>query len=1573
MPSTDDRVVQMQFDNAAFEQKVASTVASLDKLKTSLDFANANKGLGDISASARSFDLSGIATALEGISGRFTAMGAVAFSVISNITNRAVDAGIQLGKSLSLEQVMSGFQEYQTNMNSIQTILANTKSDGSTLDDVNAALDKLNEYSDKTIYNFSQMARNIGTFTAAGVGLDDSVNAIKGIANLAAISGSSAEQASGAMYQLSQALAAGRVNLMDWQSVVSAGMGGEIFKKALFETGKALGTINDVPLGATFEEWEAKGGTFRDQMKSGWLTADVLKTTLGAFSGDLDVATLKMLGFSDAAAQEMIDLGSLGQAAATEVKTLTQLVSTVKESVGSGWAATFRIIVGDFEEAKGIFTAFNTAIGKIVGESADKRNKLLQGWKDFGGRNLLIESIVIAFKSLASIINTVKSAFSDVFPPMTSYRLFELTQNLRDFLAKLQPTQEQLSNLRHIFVGVFSALSIGWEVVKGVFGVFKDLFDSIQIFDKDSGGALKFFADLGDKVNRLRISLVEGGGIAKFFDNISESLKTFFSGLTLDNALDKFVDLVTKLKDAVFGLFGGTAPEKPKVLSDALDVLGERFGWIKDLANKVRDAWGTLTSKLEVLRAKLGEVGDFIKENFGDIPQKIADSISNADYDQALDTVNTGLLAGVALLVRNFLKNDLGISGFFNNINKALSSLTGTLDAMQTKLKAEALFKIASALALLTGAVVVLSLVNSGDLTKAMTAMAIGFGQLVTAMAVLSKITSGPMGNAGLAALATGLVLLSGAMLVLSFAAKSMADMDWSEMGRGLAGVMGLLTAISLAVGPISENSSGLIRASIGIGGIAIALNIMVLAVKGFASMDLKTMAQGLAGVVIALDALVSAVNLMPDQLSMVKAGVGILAIGVGLNFVASATMLFATLNWEELGKGLAGVGAGLLIITAAMKLMSKNKNMAITGAGLLMVGIGLVSVAEAVKSMSTLSWEEMAKGLAGLAGSMGILAIGLFTMSGSLLGSAALVIASFALGKLADVLKKFSNISWDETLHGLGVLGLTFAGLAIGTAILIPLIPAMMGLGSALLFVGAGAALFGVAAFLFATAFGIIATAGSQGVSVLLSALKGIIELLPEFISSIGEGLILLAQKILEALPAMIASLSKVIAALLQLVIDNIPKLAEALKTFILESLKALDEIIPQVVATGLKLLLSLLKGIADNIAEITTTVIDIIVGFLDAVTERLPELTAKGAELLVEFLKGIANNIGTVVDQVVDIILNFVNALTERVDEIVTAGADLLAAFLKGIADNISTVATSVGEIITSFITAMTAQMINIIGAGVDMIVALIKGVGNAMSRIVTAGVDTLIAFLDGLGENITDLVDAGWDFVIQVMNGISDSIDEHIDEFRDAGLRMAGAIVNGLTFGLAGKLKDAGLGGVDLGNKVIQGAWDSLSINSPSKEFMKIGGAVVDGLTIGLSRSAPAIGESKALGVSLIDSLRQTLTQLPEVMSTIDNFTPTIRPVLDLGNVISGANQIGSILGGGGLVSGLTSSQAAYLAGSVNVIDTTGVDVSSSTPREITFQQNNYSPTALSTADIYRQTRNQIALAKEELSRG
>jgi ABC-type multidrug transport system fused ATPase/permease subunit len=183
----------MKFDNAAFETNVAQTMSTLDKLKAALKFDGASKGIADIEQTAKRMDLSPAGAAVDALSARFVAMSTIAITALSNITSKVIDVGIQMGKSLSVDQISSGFSEYETNINSVQTILANTKAKGSTIDDVNEALDKLNKYSDQTIYNFSEMARNIGTFTAAGVGLDQSVNAIKGIANLAAISGSNSQ------------------------------------------------------------------------------------------------------------------------------------------------------------------------------------------------------------------------------------------------------------------------------------------------------------------------------------------------------------------------------------------------------------------------------------------------------------------------------------------------------------------------------------------------------------------------------------------------------------------------------------------------------------------------------------------------------------------------------------------------------------------------------------------------------------------------------------------------------------------------------------------------------------------------------------------------------------------------------------------------------------------------------------------------------------------------------------------------------------------------------------------------------------------------------------------------------------------------------------------------------------------------------------------------------------------------------------------------------------------------------------------------------------------------------------
>ena len=377
----DSRVVEMQFDNRHFERNVQTSLSTLDKLKQSLNLTGASKGLEDISSAANKVNFSDMMTGIEQVGVKFSYLQATIQHQLNNIVDSAVSAGKRMASALTIDPVKTGFSEYETQINAVQTILANTSHAGTDINDVNKALDELNLYADKTIYNFTEMTRNIGTFTAAGLGLEESTAAIKGIANLAAVSGSTSTQASTAMYQLSQALANGKVNLQDWNSVVNAGMGGKVFQDALVRTAAAM-------QGVTEETFRANNitGSFRESISSrdggGWLTAEVLSNTLQQFTGDLTEAELAAQGFTAEQIKSIQAMGVTANEAATKVKTYTQLWDTLKESAQSGWSQTWKTLVGDFEEAKEMWTGVSDTIGKIINDSSERRNTMLSGALD---------------------------------------------------------------------------------------------------------------------------------------------------------------------------------------------------------------------------------------------------------------------------------------------------------------------------------------------------------------------------------------------------------------------------------------------------------------------------------------------------------------------------------------------------------------------------------------------------------------------------------------------------------------------------------------------------------------------------------------------------------------------------------------------------------------------------------------------------------------------------------------------------------------------------------------------------------------------------------------------------------------------------------------------------------------------------------------------------------------------------------------------------------------------------------------------------------------------------------------
>jgi len=1599
MASVDNRVVRMEFDNAVFQKKIADTLTSLSHLDKALKLTGATKGLTDVSAASKKVDLTPIGTGVQSISAGFLALSTIAVTALSTITHAAITSGTQMVKSLSLDPILDGFREYELNIGSIQTILANTRADGTGLQEVNAALDQLNDYSDKTIYNFGQMTKNIGTFTAAGVDLDTSVASIKGISNLAAISGSSAEQAATAMYQLSQAVSTGTLRLMDWNSVVNAGMGGEVFQKALFETGVAMGTITDAPVGTTFEEWTSKGNSFRDSLQEGWLTGEVLTNTLKGFTGEMTEAQLLSIGYTKEQAQQILELGQTGVEAATKIRTLSQLMNTVKETVASGWSESFRTVFGNFEEASELFTHVNDTISDFVKGNAEARNELLAGWKELGGRDILLRGLGDAFKALSEILSPIQEVFRDIFPKTTAVRLLDITKGFAEFTASLRPSEKTIENIKRIFTGLFSALDIGWTIIKEGVGFIKDLV--LQFSGLGEGRILEFAADIADFFTNLREGLDRGQAIGRFFDDLSRSLRGP-------------IQYIKELKEAVFGLFDDFDSEQLEVVGESAGRFGQRFSTLGEILERVSGLWEPIQGFFDRVMEILNSAGEVIGGWFQELGHKLAEAMGPGDFDAVLDALNVSLLGGIALLISKFLSGGLNLNfgdGLFSNISSAFEELTGVLDAMQTSIRADALLKIAGAVALLSVSVVALSLIDSEALTRALVAMAIGFGQLMATFAILNSMDVGLINGSTFAAIAAGMILLSTAILILSGAVAVLGSMSWEDLTKGLVGITVLLAVLTTSAVILSKNAGPILLASISLIAMSTAISILAGAVAIFATMEWDTLIKGFAGVAAGLLILAGAMRLMPADLAL--RGVGLILIATALNILAGAVALFATMEWDTLIKGFAGIAAGLVIIGLAMHLMPPN--MLLTAAGLIGVSIALNILALALKTLGGMTWEEMGKGLLALAASLFILVVATNAMSGALAGAAAMLVVSAALAVLAGVLIALAQVSFGDLLTAIGAIALALTVFGIAAALLTPVVPTLLGLGAAMLLLGGAFALFGVGALAVAKAFELLGRAGPEGAKALTAALEAIGDALPALIRGFAKGLLELVDVFLDAAPVLAKALGVLLGHIIDTLTELVPKVGKLALALIKTLIEVIEDAVPDIVELGINLVIALLTGIRDNIYQVAELAIEIITEFLEAIADNLEDAIQAGVDLIVAFLSGITEGFddivqaasdlitgfieaiagfyGDIIEAGADALISFLNGMTENTDQILvavgilvltfiaglsnlssrisTAGTDALVDFLAGMTNNLNKVSNAVTTLITTFISTVSRNATKITNAGANAIINFVTGLGKNVNRVISAGVTVIINFLKGVSSNTLRLAEAAADIVIDFLNALADVINEKAPQLRAAGANLAFAIIDGMTGGFASKAASVAESARSVAAGAVNAAERFLGIRSPSKVFFEIGEFMAEGMALALDGDDSVARSSTALATRATEALRNSIDKAVSSVGDIPDFRPVIAPVLDLTDVRAGAKSISSLIGASNDLTPNVSFRQA------NAIATTSVPVPDASeegvggPNVVQFNQTINSPETLSTSAIYKNTRNQITLAKEELN--
>ena len=1360
------------------------------------------------------FKATPIGEQLDAVQPHFKALEAIGVVAMGNLAAKAATYGMQLASDLT-NGIRSGLEEYETQLNSVQTILANTQREGANLTQVNTALNQLNTYADKTIYNFTEMTRNIGTFTAAGVDLQTSVNSIKGIANLAAISGSSSQQASTAMYQLSQALATGTVKLMDWNSVVNAGMGGQVFQDLLVQTSEKLQT------GA--KQFIAAKGSFRDSLKEGWLTSDVLTQSLNILAMDITdvekaVQSLVSKGYTEEEARQLVQLAQTAQDAATKVKTFSQLIDTAKEAVGSGWSQSMQIIFGDFEEAKDLWTGVSDEINNIINAQSQARNQLLSsgfssgykqlvnegivdtqsfqdiltnlggkdyvgglvkqygsfekslhaGWLTAGmlkdgvaqltqkvdgyddatkqnlgitneqinqlnalnaglqngsisadefakkmqrmsGRENVIQGLANVWNSLKTIIQTVGKAWDEVMPSMNGDTIYALTEAFRKFTEGLKPSPQLLNVIT--------------TATKGVATAFKAFLGVVGLAAKGFGVLLGFAGKISGAFINIASSVIDGARAFAAYVRQSQVVTNLIK--FWESAFSSFGTVVETIGKSISGVFDGMFDGIKKGSSGFPDILGiisnaladwtkevdrygtefqrafqDKFGTVPDIAQKVSDKIASAVQSLQPVFDWIGdrvrEIGEAIQRFFGDLNGKIT-------LDQILSLINGGLLTGVLVGLRKFIKglnevgDDLEKSTFKGALKKTLDDIGNSFKDFAKSFKIVSITAIAASIKLLADALTQLSTIRTEKILPALGAMTAIITVMTGMMAGLSALAS-ITNKAGklvfdfdaLNKVALAMVALGASMKLMAEAAYMLKDMDpaqiaviFGSMATAIVALGGSIALMGTAK-PERLNAVGTNMIKLGAGFVLMASSLVVLAraILMIASVKPDALARSMNAVALGIVLLTTAMAGLGAgaKFGADYSGIGknILLMATALIPLAAAVKILGSMDLDDLAKGLGSIAIGLGVLAGAMAglgyIQGIGGSYGKSAAAIMAFATAMVLLAVPIKVLGGMDLGNLAKGVGALvitlgafAGAMAIFSKFNGQFAGMLMASAAILSFATAAVALTIPIKVLGGMDLNSLAKGLSGFGLALAGM-VAAMNLMP--QNMSGQAAGMIAFAAGITVLAVA----------IRLMGSMDIKQLTTGLIGFYGAL------VGLGF---AGQVLGPMAAELMAVAKAMGVfgLACLAIGAGMALAGAGLT----ALAATGSAAGGILATALDALIQFIPALAKSLATALIGVLQVIVAALPQILDALSSILRDLMAWLVQQVPAVADAVVTMIDKILQVVAAHADTIT---DSLVT----ILVAALNAVAGHAPEITAALGNVMTAIFTAIADSIRNL-----------------------------------------------------------------------------------------------------------------------------------------------------------------------------------------------------------------------------------------------------------------------------------
>lgn len=1532
MSKIDERVVGMKFNNSQFEQGIKTSMGSLDSLKSKLNMTGASKGLENLNVASKNVDLSSLGASVDNISSRFSAMSVVAITAIASIAHQATAAGIGLVKSFSVDPISEGFSDYNAKLTSVQTIMSAT---GASIEKVDGYFRQLDEYSDKTIYNLRDMTGAFAKFTNAGIKMETSVPAIKGIANMVALAGQDANAAAIAFYNIPQSLNAGFLTSIDYKSLNLANVATKEWRDQVIAAAVSAGKLKKIGKDA-FSVVAGKAGNstdaaglFNAQLKEGWASSEVL---LKVFKDYGDITTA---------------IGRKAQAAAQNVKSIPMMFETLRAAVGTGWTDTFEVIFGNVTEATKLWTGLTNTIGGFLEKISLARNNPLKDWKKLGGQLAAVDAIKFAFQALMSIIKPIIGAFKHIFPAKTGKQFADVTKTIRDFMKSLILGKDSATKLNRTFVGIFAVLDIGFQIIKGVAKLFFSFFSVIGAGVNPVLTVTSFLGKLIERFQELAHPRTGKGGIEGFFDKlinakdkilipliaiISKLANSFIAFISpkVTDFVDLLFETFSKLSTSPIAAFFNQVGEAISVLmtgnfSGFLDKLGGSFSFLAPIVDVVRTSIINLSNRLGgISSAVLTPIIDSITKlsdkfkslgDSSDIPELPEIKFDLMSSDTATGEMTKLQVAGEALKsvwegIKSFFT---GIGGFFGPIFTSIGNLFTTIsDKLSIWIKD---MDMTDGVALLnTGAFIAMYLGIKkfadnvgGAITDFMNAASNILDEVTKSLKTMQQDIKVNM----ILKIAIAVGILAASLYVL-------AQLEPARLAAALGGVAALLIMLTVTLksmlgmteeveGGPEVKSKKLLAAGGALILMATAILILSHAVQNLAELEPAKLAMGLAAVGALLASLTLFTKFAVADEGAMKAGAGLVLLAIAIKMLVGSVALLGNMKREVLGQGLASLGLIIIGMIAVVRGFSDTTGIVKAAAGMLILSGALIIMSFAIKLFAGIDPIAFITGLSMIGLTLFVIAAAMQTMPDDMPKMAAgLLILSGALFIISQVIQDLGAMEGKDLAQGVVTLGLALAAMVIALKALTG--PTVMIAAQALLIVSAALYIFGKTIELLSSIsednlvkalmaiVSVFVILGVVGLTIgpilpVLAVLAVVMLALGIAMQAAGIGFLMFAAGF--ALFASVGAAGIAVAVAGFTAFTNmIPLFASQLAMGVIAFAAVISRAGPRITQAIVTLLMSFMNAIITVTPKIAQTFLTLLAAFLIILVQAIPMLVRAGYELITGLLRGIGDNIGKLIIAGADLIVNFLNGLAAAYPRVIEAGTNLIVNYLQGLADNLPRVIT----------------------AGRNLIVNFLNGLAEALPDIINAGVNLIAEFIIGIGQGSVDLVDAALDTVIIFIDGLTTAIDEHAEEIGTAAGRLMVALGDGLRVGIGAAIREvANNVGGPMGFLLGQMA-DALGVASPSTKTTKMGMYLVDGLGVGLNKySSKTTKAAENVGHSAIDAMRKSLTGISDIGLDSMDIRPTITPVLDLTDVEKNSGLVGSMLATQPIAVGATYSNA------------------------------------------------------------